>query len=127
MGNKLSLIGVYQGTLLVSDFPVTLPKLCAVIGFVTAAVEPVRAMRIRLLRNDSPILQHDVEEEFLKRDTPPVAVPGIDIHPNAQISQINMPLVLSPFVAEQPMILRVRVDADGKEHRGQGLIIRKAA
>ena len=49
VGGKLTLVGVYNGSLLVPSFPVVLPKLCLALQVVTAVSEPLKDLTFRVL------------------------------------------------------------------------------
>jgi hypothetical protein len=126
VGNKISLIGVYSGALIVPEFPVVLPKLCIVVTVVTPHDEPPRSLAVRLFQNDSPFIEHTVGPEILSQAPSPVD-PAFEAEPDHRIGVMAIPIVVSPLKVEQPMLLRVRAIADGRELRAPALMIRKAA
>lgn len=119
-------MGVYNGGLFVPDFPAFLPKLCMLVTVITSFAKPIRSLKIRILKNEDLLLEHLVEEQALivERPSLPPNV-NVSVTPNNEISMFSMPLVISPFMLDAPMIIRVRAEADEDLLRSPGLIVRK--
>jgi len=118
-------MGVYSTGMFVPDFPQMLPKLCVVITVVTPFDKQFKSLKIRILKNDTALVEQTIDPNLLVEKKAP-DLQGIPLEKKNQIGVFSMPVVLSPFPIDQPMILRVRVIADGEELRGPGLLIRKA-
>lgn len=58
---KLSYIGVYRDTILVSRFPAILPKLYFVLTVRTVADKPFKALVFKVLADDAELLRADVD------------------------------------------------------------------
>jgi uncharacterized protein DUF6941 len=122
IGNKISLIGVYQGVLYVPSFPFVLPKLCLLVTVTTKAKNPFKNVAVRILKNDQQVAEHSfagIGEIPLPQELASEDVAN-------QLQSLSTPLVFTPLSIEEPMKIRVRVDADGEELKGAGLLIAKA-
>jgi hypothetical protein len=126
VGNKLSLMGVYNGRLFLSSLPAVLPKLCVMIIGVTPFEEPFRSVKIKLLKNDELYLEHSVPDEAVTGDFGGFD-PEIKIGSESQrLAMFAIPIAISPFKVDEPFVLRVRVEANGREIPAPGLLIGRA-
>ena len=106
VGNKISLMGCYGQSMLISTFPVLLPKLCAQIKAYTPLERPFAQIVLRLLRGDQALVEMRVPPETL-------AIPStMPIPPEARWHMIVGVLAMSPFHVEEPCTLRVEVDTE---------------
>src|SRR5262245_52134401 len=96
LGNKKSLIGLYQGSSFLPEFPFVLPKCRAFITHVIPYSDGFKSLKIRLLRDEAMIMEYEVPSEALKQE-PIVPLPNVVARPDNQVSVFNMPLVLTPF------------------------------
>lgn len=123
VGNKISLIGTYQGFLYVSHFPTILPKLCVLVTIRTPIHTLLKNVSVRILKGDQVLAELPIDKAIFENESPP-ALPD---DPKNHLQIFSTPIVFTPFVVDGPTILRVRVDADGEELKGPGLIIEKAS
>ena len=121
LGNKLSLMGVYQGQLVVPSAPLLLPKLCIYLTISGPAETPFRSLKIRFLKDQELIYEQPIDASALPEVQTPVR--EMESDPSNHLQTFVTTLVMSPFVIDKPFILRVRVDADGDEMKAPGLMI----
>jgi len=110
---KKSLIGCYSGVMEVSDFPITLPKLCVHAILQTPGTRPFRTVKVFVLQ-DEDIL---AEGELPAMEQAPAQEPN-------QLLRIDVQFVFSPLTLEKPCALRVRAEIDGVETRGLALEVK---
>lgn len=120
VGGKISYIGVYSGALLVTAFPVTLPKLCLSINIVTSASEPLRSLTLRILK-DEEMLQEIIfdKDQLASASESAEGLPDEERKDIAQVAQFM--LVFSPMQFDGPCALRVRALTEKGELRGTSL------
>lgn len=114
MGGKLSLMGVYQGDLLVPQQPTVLPKLCIVIHAVTTPDRPFRALSIRVWSRDRVFSEQTIPVEALTKIQATLKDSNDPDDP-FQRTVIVMNQVISPFVVDAAFTLKATVLADGEE------------
>jgi hypothetical protein len=116
VGNKLSYMGCYTGSMVVPQMPLMLPKLCVVMHAITPAANPFKELRFRLLKNDEV-----VSEQEANLDVPPLPLPfaeGEEVsHSVYQIFQ------LFPVQITEPCRFRARALTEIGELRGGSLIV----
>lgn len=125
IGGKLSYIGVYSDGLIVPTFPVTLPKLCLVVKIVTPADEPLRLLRLRVLKDDAVLQEIEVDEQQLTA----ASNSADDLTEESRTERRHIAqflLVFSPIRFDEPCTLRVRVRTECSELRGIALKVVRA-
>ena len=121
VSGKISLIGVYAGHMLVPAFPLVLPQLCLVISVLTPVEHPFQKLILRVLKDDTVLIEGEIPEaELPKAESTPVVSDG-DTGAPGRLLSVQSQIVISPFTAEGPCILRVRVETEAGELKGQGL------
>lgn len=127
VGNKNSLMGVYQGNLFIDAMPVILPKLCAWVNVVTPRATPFQCLRIRVLLDDVPLLDTgdviDPDNSLPLPETEDVA-PGDEGAP--QLLAANFIIALTPFQIERQSALVVVAETEQGELKSRRLRIRLA-
>ena len=79
-GNKVSFMGIYGPNLVVRSFPTTLPKLCCVFNVrIPAKMKPQRTV-LRLLRDDLPIFEAEVESAAASEAAARLSMEAADTH-----------------------------------------------
>lgn len=117
VGNKLTIVGVYQSQMLVPTFPLTLPKLAIVMAATTPSTEPFEEMSFQVLR-DNTLLQdarfnpEDSQEPFGSDPDEPLRVQCV--------------AVLGPLQLEGPCTLLTRLKTAEGYLYGASLQIRLA-
>jgi hypothetical protein len=125
MGGKLSFIGVYSGGLFVPAFPVTLAKLCLSVKIVTPADEPLRSLKLRVLKDEDVLQEIVVDEAQLAAASD--STEDITEQPgNERIHVTQFMLVFSPILFDGPCILGVRAQTEEGEYRGMALRVDQA-
>jgi hypothetical protein len=125
VGGKLSFIGVYSGGLFVQAFPATLAKLCLSVKIVTPADEPLRSLKLRVLK-DEDVLQEIVVDEGQLAAASDSAEDITEKLRKERVHVAQFMLVFSPIQFEGPCILRVRAQTEDSEHVGMALQVGQA-
>jgi hypothetical protein len=120
VGGKLSLIGVYSGGLLVSAFPVTLPKLCLFVRVVTPGEEPLRSLKLRVMKDDDVLQEIVMDEEQLAAASDSTE-DTTEEQSKGRVRLAHFLLVFSPIQFVEPCSLRVRIQTEHGELAGVGL------
>ena len=117
VGEKLSFIGCYNGTMFVAQkFPMTLPKFCAHVTLVTPSTQPYRSIVLKCYGpgEDRPLLeerletpQMDEQEEIADK------VQRVEVAPVSIVAAAS--LVFSPLKIRQPGLISVRAVIDGAQ------------
>lgn len=125
VGGKLSFIGVYSAVLFVSTFPITLPKLCLFVKVVTPVDQPLRVLKLRILRNEET-LQEIAFDEMQLAAASDSAEEMTEDQKNEQIHIVQFLVAFSPIQFDEPCILRVHVQTEDGELRGMALKVEQA-
>lgn len=121
--NKISLIGCYQGDMLVSAIPGVLPKLCAVVTVATPYEEPFKQLEVLLTKDG---------EELAKISFPENTLLTVQSSQQEDLGEpffrrvMTAVLVLSPLSIGAPGIIRVNAVTEEGEIKGPALSIRAA-
>lgn len=124
-GGKLSVIGVYQGSMFVHrDFPVSLPKLAILVRYNEKTGTQSHSLTLQLFlpgdhENTPSVVGHVPIEEMRKQ-----LLPQAD-HDNTYGS-LQANFILSPAVLKQPGVIRVRALCGDKILKMGSLKIEKA-
>lgn len=114
VGEKLSFIGVYNGVLLLPEFPFTLPKLCAHVNLVTPASDPYRSivLQCRTPGDQAPLIQENLDTVQLEEQH---ALGEAESADSAQVDVVvGVSLVFSPLRLRRPGLLTVEAVIDGE-------------
>ncbi len=118
VGNKLSLMGCYQGDLLVQSFPAMLPKLCVFASIVTPKERPFKSLALRVvLDNDHELARMEFPEAGLAD-----AAKNNDV--TSTRKTFNAAIAFAPFVIEKPMSIRVVATTEDGEMIGPRLLVK---
>lgn len=118
VGNKTSLIGCYQGELIVESAPTALPKLCALISATTPKDKPFKSLTIRVVKDEAELARLEIPEDGLSE----AAQNNNDV--TVTRKSISTALMFSPFVIEKPTVLRVLATTEEGEMIGPRLLIK---
>lgn len=105
VGNKVSLMGCYSGELLVEQFPVVLPKLCAQIKVVTPRSEPFERLVLRAYLNDDLLGEVELPVEQANK-----ALRSID--PAAKRMTFGAVMTFAPFVIEKEGSIHIEAESE---------------
>ncbi|MGB5098912.1 MAG: hypothetical protein WBN82_13495 [Porticoccaceae bacterium] len=125
MGGKLSYIGVYSGSLFVQAFPVTLAKLCLSVKIVTPADQPLRSLKLRVLKNEDVLQEIVVDEEQLAAASD-LTDDSTEEPGKERVHVTQFMLVFSPIEFDGPCIFRVLAQTEDGEYSGIALQVDQA-
>lgn len=120
LGNKLSLMGCYQGELIVSRVPVALPKLCVYASVWTPKEQPFKSLIIRIVQGD------DVELARIELPEAGLAEAAQIRDETATRKAVSTAIAFAPFVIEKSTSLRVVANTEEGEIIGPRLLIKVA-
>ena len=126
IGGKLSYIGVYSGRLIASEFPITLPKLCLALNVVTPSSEPFRSLSLNILKNEETLAHPVLNEAQLIEACEAAVTANADVASPLPVLMARFLFVFSPFILEEPCLLRVRAETESEELQGIALRIEQA-
>jgi hypothetical protein len=115
-GNKLSYIGIYSASLLVTQFPIVLPKLCFVLSLHTRGEDRPPNSVVFKLYSDETLLGEL-----------PIAAEQLSSHAELMLNRASNEAVqfvvgavvqIAPFQIERPCRLKARAIVDGAELKG---------
>lgn len=117
VGNKTSLIGLYNGQLGASEFPCALPKLCIVISMSTPKDEMFSSLSITGSYEGIEMFKMELGKEQIQGI--------IDQAPKLQEEgkhyMVQVMAILSPLQLEKPGKLKLHLLADGEKLHCAGL------
>ena len=111
---KLTLVGVYSDSLVVSTLPATLPRLCLVARLLSPMNEAPSSVKLRIFRGEE-LLQEVVANE--------IAQPSRKKTVSAQVQIVQFLVEFPAFEIATPCLLRVHAEVDGGEIYGAPLNI----
>lgn len=117
IGNKTTLVGCYDGDLIVGSLPTLLPKFTLYFTLVSALDKGIDDVKIQVIFGDNIIAE--MNQGSADR---PKFNPG----PDARYLRMKSSIVLSPFFIEEPGLLYVKLTTDGEELISNKLNIREA-
>jgi hypothetical protein len=121
IGNKISLMGCYDYSMLLESIPATLPKLCAQIKIYTPINRPFTRLSVRLMRDEDLLGEVEIPREELSTEHP-----NPDHLAQSKWRMITAMLVMSPFPVEKPSHLTVEADTEDGVLRGGSFWIDRA-
>lgn len=130
VGNKMSMMGVYENTIILDRFPVVVPRLCFVMKARTPANQPFERLKFLVRRDDEVILEAELSEATLAALTTTEGAPADDGSPTDPADKailVSAVMVVSPMVFEKPCRLRIRAITESEELRGGTLLVTSAA
>jgi glutaredoxin 2 len=117
IGNKLTIVGVYQAQMLVPKFPLVLPKLAIVMSATTPHSEPFEEIIFEVLRDSTVIQEVNFDPEEIQV---PVAA---DTEGREELLQVQCIAVLGPLQFDGPCTLQTRLKTEEGYLRGATLQI----
>ena len=113
-GNKLSIMGIYGGELVVPVAPFVLARLCCVIGFLTPVENPVSSLSLVLRANGADIARGEVPpQQLVEMRQRSEALSSTD-DPISRYS-LSFPLAVNPYLVSEPHVIKAFAIADGEE------------
>lgn len=129
LGNKMSFMGCYQGTLLVASVPVVLPRLCIYANALTPMGRPFKSLTWRVLMDEKTELAHvATTAESLRQGRKPSRkrIQGADKSGGVQRQSISTVFMFSPFLISRASVLQVVAETETGELLGPSLQIQVA-
>ena len=99
MGNKYSLMGCYQGELVVPMVPAALPKLCIFASIYTPKDKPFKSLLFRVVQDD------DKELARVEMPAEGLIVTGQNHDDTSTKYVLNTAITFAPFSIEKPSML----------------------
>lgn len=123
--NKTSMIGVYNGSLVIQHLPVVLPKLCLVVDVSTPVDYPFEKLIVRVIRGEGDVLgELEIPSDVLALEQDKVKEAFGDDEEDT-VAVFSSVMTFSPFSIESETILKVRAITETGELKGQSLRILK--
>ncbi|MGQ7957653.1 DUF6941 family protein [Pseudomonas sp. SP16.1] len=116
LAGKHSFMGVYQGKLIVTEFPAVIHKLFAVIHIVTPQTRPFKSLEVTIEYNGQEMFRLPDTEGIVRRLASHASDASNESTFQGQVS-------FSPLHLEKPGMIKVKIVADGKKIPCGGLII----
>lgn len=118
LGNKYSLMGCYQGELIVPMVPAALPKLCIFASIYTPKDKPFKSLMFRVVQdNDKELARVEMPEDGL-------VVAGQNHDDTSTRKIINTAITFAPFAIEKPSMLRFLAVTEEGEIIGPRFLIK---
>lgn len=126
VGNKISMMGIYDQALIVGHFPVVIPKLCFVMKARTPADEPFQSLSFVVRRDGEALIlaEMDIAQLENTREVPMIVAPDQDDPDQTdKVRQVTAIMSLAPFALEKPCRLWFRAITESGELQGGSLAI----
>ncbi|GIK35881.1 MAG: hypothetical protein AMXMBFR45_01750 [Gammaproteobacteria bacterium] len=126
LGNKRSLMGIYENAIVLDAFPALLPRLCFVMKARTPGDRPFESLTFVVKRDDEVIIQTELHSEQLAaiaREEAPSLPDGASPEPADSAIKLTAVMVLSPITFEKPCRLRFRAITESEELRGGNFFV----
>lgn len=124
-GNKLSLMGVYNGQMVVPSFPFEISKLIVSMKASAQEGEEYKSLTFVVMLNDDIITEMPVDEKYLQVNYESIpAIPNVnDVKRNWHYQVF---FNINSLKIKQPSIIRTRIRTENGEVRGESLMILKS-
>lgn len=117
VGEKTSLIGLYNGQLGVPDFPCSLPKLCIIVSVSTPKDEIIEDLILTGSYSDAEIFKMEMGKEQIQSIVAKAPTPKEE----GKYFMLQLMVILSPLQLEKPGKLKLDLLADGEKVYCAGL------
>jgi hypothetical protein len=128
LGNKRSLMGVYENAIVVDAFPAVIPRLCFVMKARTPADRPFESLTLVVKRDDEVMIRTELNAGHLaaiaRQEVPPLP-DGTRLEPVDSAIRTTAVMVLSPMSFEEPCRLSFRAITESEELLGGSLAVTK--
>lgn len=119
VGNKFSFVGCYQNVMVVQQFPVQLPKLCAYVTAFTPTSKPFERLVLRAKLNEDVVAELEMPvSEWLDKFNEKSATTEL-----GRLATQAM-IVLSPVIVTGPCKLYIEAETEAETILGSYLTIR---
>lgn len=116
VGNKLTIVGIYQSQMLAPRFPLVLPKLAIVMAASTAENDPFEELVFEVLRDDTLLQDVSFSPEEIQ-------VPFAQGQGTEERIQVQCVAILGPLQIDSPCSLHTRLKTESGILRGASLQI----
>lgn len=127
VGNKTSLMGIYNGILKVPELPTILPKLCVSIFCSTPVERRFGSFQVRISIGNNILFDHLIPHEHFDLSHSEICNAESGSDEPIETLLVGMNAIISPLVIERESIIKVVVIADGEEITAGKLRIRQDA
>lgn len=122
-GNKISLMGIYSGSIIIPQFPARLSKLCFALTARTSSTDPFQSLSFKVIKEVDGL----EPEEMVKVDLTPEMLSKTAAGALANEDEIFMicgtMMTVSPFELDAPCTLKLRAQTEREELRGGSIKI----
>lgn len=118
-GGKLTLVGIYAGSLLVPMLPVVVPRLCVLIEACTPLSEPFERLALKVFAGQRVLAQSELTPEQMVQALAATVPAGS--HGRERTQRVSARLVLNALRLEGPMRIQVHVHTGDREFHANGL------
>jgi hypothetical protein len=105
VSGKTTMVGIYQAQMLVSQLPITIPKLAVLMMAITPIEKPFQKLTFVLLKDNELFQSYDISPDVL---VPPKNLSQEDAN-ESHVIEIQMGAIISPLVLEEECILRSQI------------------
>lgn len=121
VGGKLSLMGIYNGSILFHEFPVTVASLTAVMTLSFPIDNPIESLKFELTNDDGIEFSVESSKEELKEQRARYLE---NCDEDAEVAKITTIVKMPNVVFDKKTLLRSMVTVNGDPIRGDGLIVK---
>lgn len=111
IGDKTSMMGVYQEALYIPRAPIVLPKLCAMVAVVSPIERAMSQLAMRLVADGNVLVQQEIPPEYLMKARKHMQ--SRQVEPGDKLN-ISCALQISSLAIDHAFTIRAYVDVDGE-------------
>ncbi|GMW07427.1 MAG: hypothetical protein QY320_00310 [Gammaproteobacteria bacterium] len=129
-GNKMSMMGIYEQTIVFPGFPAAVPRLCFVMKARTPASAPFERLTLLVRRDEEVVVEAELTESQLAMAAKENSLEGTGVGPEDAAEHailLTAVMVVSPMVFEKPCRLFFRAVTESEELRGGSLLVTTGA
>ena len=128
VGEKMSLMGIYQGELILGTLPAKLPKICALVKVTTSINKPFKYLKIRLFQGENVLSNFSVPNEVFQDQEHIISDPSFEDEDTSDHEILfQIAFTAAPLVVEESCELVVRATTEEGEIKGNRLKIKCVA
>lgn len=126
VGKKMSLMGIYDESMLLPQFPITLPKLCFVLRAITDTSNPFRKLSFSVLRDDDVLVESTIEQESLEASFAAINNQPLPPSDKGHIQTFVLIAQVAPLALPKECTLRFEAQTESEMLRGATIRVIKA-
>ena len=127
VGNKLSFMGVYRGTIDVPEFPYVAPKLCIATYCSSPIENTFKSLRMKISLGDTLLHDEAIPVEFINQSFNEVKSIAAGSSEPVERIIIGFNTMIAPLIIDRDSIIRVMVYSDEEEIVAGKIRIRQVA